>query len=274
MILGLVGVAALAPAATAAPADDITHRLEAIASASAQTPFSLPRFAFTGNLSVDNPGSARDVTRGLPGVAIADPKLTQAVMVDADTAWISTQLAEHYGCVAVRATIPPRVGCARPRCSSASPTAGNRSRGASRRRSRAARSKRRSTTASGRTSSCATRTARTTSPSYSSRRSATRSNLAATFSDRKETVLFGSELPERYAGAKAKATITSWNFSFVLRDGLRAGVSRSGTVAWLAANVDGMPHGSTSALPFRVFAIYEKTAAGWKVVQMQFATSV
>jgi hypothetical protein len=86
----------------------------------------------------------------------------------------------------------------------------------------------------------------------------------------------GSELAERYAGPLAKATIAKWGFSFTVRDGTRAGMSKSGAVAWIAANVDAksLKKPKAKALPFRVFALYEKIADQWKLVQIQFSTSV
>ena len=88
--------------------------------------------------------------------------------------------------------------------------------------------------------------------------------------------MFGSELAERYVGKQAKAQITAWNFTFAVRDGVRAGMSKSGNVAWVAANVDAKPVKApkTKALPFRAFALYEKTGADWKLVSIQFSTSV
>ena len=100
--------------------------------------------------------------------------------------------------------------------------------------------------------------------------------LANTVSTRKETVLLGSELSERYTGAQVKAQLTSWNLVFKVRDGVRAGVSKSGKLAWVAANVDaGQPkRPKAKPIPYRVFAIYELTGTEWKLVQLQFSTAV
>jgi ketosteroid isomerase-like protein len=275
VLAALAGVAVAAPSGhQPSPTDAIQGRLEAIASLDKTTQFVVPQFAFSGNLSVDHPGGVRDVTRGMPGTAIADPAMTMAAMPDGDTAWISTQLAEHYGCGAACDKAPPdgwlrATAVFEKNGDSWEPTAW-------------------SITPSIPSGSQQDAIDAGVMPDPLTRDTAGAEDveklfestcgdpkkLAATFSDRKETVLFGSELPERFVGSKAKAQITAWNFAFKLRDGIRAGMSKSGNVAWLAANVDGVPHGSKSKLPFRVFAIYEKTPAGWKVVQMQFSTSV
>ena len=100
--------------------------------------------------------------------------------------------------------------------------------------------------------------------------------FAGTLSSRPEALLLGSEMPERYVGAKAKSQLGAWNFAFTVRDGVRAGLSKSGNVAWVAANVDAKPakQKNARALPFRVFAVYEKIATTWKLVQLQFSTAV
>ena len=53
-------------------------------------------------------------------------------------------------------------------------------------------------------------------------------------------------------------------------------MTKSGTVAWVAANVDAksLKKPKSKALPFRVFALYEKIGDQWKLVQIQFSTSV
>lgn len=98
--------------------------------------------------------------------------------------------------------------------------------------------------------------------------------FAATVSDRKDVVLYGSALPERYVGgAKVRAQLKKWNLAFTVRDGVHAGLTRSKTVAWVAANVDAIsgkkPAGKAS--PYRVLAIYERTRGEWKLVQVHFA---
>ena len=98
--------------------------------------------------------------------------------------------------------------------------------------------------------------------------------FATTVSSRKDVVLYGNEPAERTAGgAKVKAKLEAWKLGFKVRDGIQAGVTASKSVAWVAANVD-----STSAkkpkdkpVPYRVFAIYEKTGTDWKLVHANFA---
>jgi len=97
--------------------------------------------------------------------------------------------------------------------------------------------------------------------------------LAATISTRKDVVLYGSELKERVIGGKkVAATLTKWNLSFKVRDGLRAGVTTSGTVAWVAANLDAtsMKKKGGKPTPYRALFIYEKTS-GWQLVQIHFS---
>ena len=97
--------------------------------------------------------------------------------------------------------------------------------------------------------------------------------FAATVSTRKDVVLYGNEPAERtVTGAKVKAKLEAWKLGFKVRDGIQAGVTKGKTVAWVAANVD-----STSAkkpkdkpVPYRLFAIYEKTGADWKLVHANF----
>lgn len=97
--------------------------------------------------------------------------------------------------------------------------------------------------------------------------------LAATISDRKEAVLFGSESPERYVGGAAmRGKLIAWNLGFAVRDGIQAGAVPSKTVAWVAANVDAAKPGVKPA-PYRVLAIYEKTGAEWKLVVLHFSSA-
>ena len=96
--------------------------------------------------------------------------------------------------------------------------------------------------------------------------------LVASVSNRKDVVLYGSSLAERVVGgAKVKAKLKAWNLTFKPRDGIRAGLA-SPTVAWVAANVDAVAKGKSSKpSPYRVLAIYEKTASTWNLVQVHFS---
>jgi SnoaL-like domain len=98
--------------------------------------------------------------------------------------------------------------------------------------------------------------------------------LAASVSDRKDVVLFGSELTERYVGGAAvKAQLAKWNLAFKLRDGIQAGVSSTKTVAWVAANVDAIPvkKSAVKPSPYRTMFVYEKAGTGWQIVQAHFS---
>lgn len=97
--------------------------------------------------------------------------------------------------------------------------------------------------------------------------------FAATVSTRPDVILFGSEAAERWVGGdKVKAALAKWKLGFKVRDGIQAGVSGGGTVAWVAANVDATRVGKAGpASPYRMTAIYEKTGADWKVVALQFS---
>jgi hypothetical protein len=98
--------------------------------------------------------------------------------------------------------------------------------------------------------------------------------LAATVSDREEVALFGSAAGERAEeGAQVKARLLGWKLAFKVRDGIRAGVTASKNVAWVAANVDAtsIKRPKDPPQPYRVLAIYEKTPAAWKLVQLSFS---
>jgi ketosteroid isomerase-like protein len=95
--------------------------------------------------------------------------------------------------------------------------------------------------------------------------------LGKTVSDRKDVVLYGSELGERFVGGAAvRAKLQKWKLTFKVRDGIQAGLTSSRTVAWVAANLDGTP-AAGKTLPYRALVIYEKTGDGWKIVQLSFS---
>jgi len=97
--------------------------------------------------------------------------------------------------------------------------------------------------------------------------------LAATVSARKDVVLYGSELKERFVGGDAvKKQLAKWGLAMKVRDGVQAGVAGT-TVAWVAANVDTVPAKSPKAKPspYRVLAIYEKTGTTWQLVQLSYS---
>ena len=97
--------------------------------------------------------------------------------------------------------------------------------------------------------------------------------LAATVSDRKDAVMYGSELAERYVGgAKIKSQLAKWNLSFKVTSGVQAGITKSQTVAFVAAIVEAssVKNPKAKPSPYRVFAIYEKTITSWKLVSLHF----
>lgn len=98
--------------------------------------------------------------------------------------------------------------------------------------------------------------------------------LAKTVSTRADVVLYGTDRKERYVGGKkVAATLKKWSLAFTVVDGLVADTTASGTIAWVAANVDAVSTKKPRAKPdpYRMTAIYEKTDAGWKLVNLQFS---
>jgi len=98
--------------------------------------------------------------------------------------------------------------------------------------------------------------------------------LAKTVSTRADVVLYGTDKKERYVGGKkGAATLKKWSLAFTVADGLVADTTASGTIAWVAANVDAVSSKKPRARPdlYRMTAIYEKTDAGWKLVNLQFS---
>lgn len=98
--------------------------------------------------------------------------------------------------------------------------------------------------------------------------------LSKSVSVRKDVVLYGNEPAERtVGGAKVAAKLQSWSLTFKVRDGIQAGVTSSKTVAWVAANLDAtsLKKPKDKPVPYRLFALYEKTGADWKLVSANFA---
>ncbi len=100
--------------------------------------------------------------------------------------------------------------------------------------------------------------------------------LAATVSARKDVVLYGSDLGERYVGGpRVRAKLIAWALAFKVHDGIQAGVTSSKTVAWVAANVDATSakHPKDKPVPYRMLFVYENTGGAWQLVQAQFSFS-
>jgi hypothetical protein len=263
--------------AVADPANDVATRLETLTSRVNRAKADVPRFAFTSNVTWEAPANLDEAMFGLPALTRSDAASVVVGFADPDTAFVSTNLAEYSTC--------PAVGCARV----------------------APETWLRATALFEKTSGIWQPIAWAITPPIPGdsqvqamsegvvpdklARDVTGADavallfettmgnpklLANTVSTRKETVLFGSELRERYTGAKVKKQLTSWNLVFKVRDGVRAGVSRSGKLAWVAANVDAgqVKRPKAAAIPYRVFAIYELAGTQWKLVQLQFSTAV
>jgi ketosteroid isomerase-like protein len=98
--------------------------------------------------------------------------------------------------------------------------------------------------------------------------------LAASVSKRPDVVLYGSAFKERVVGGKpVAAQLLKWNLAFQVRGGLQAGVTASGTVAWIAANVDAtsLKKKGAKPTPYRALFLYEKTDRTWQLVQIHFS---
>lgn len=101
---------------------------------------------------------------------------------------------------------------------------------------------------------------------------ATAATLAKAVSERADVVLYGSALKERFVGgAKVRAQLLKWKLGFKIRDGVLAGLTSNKAVAWMVANVDAAKPGDKSSTGYRLFAVYEKAASGWRAVQLTFS---
>lgn len=259
------------------PIGELTTRLEAITSKSTKPQLDAPKFALSDNVTFEQPANSAEVLAGFPDISVADTAKTIVGTTDADTAWITTHLGEHSAC--------GKAGCAKeaPDQWLRATALFERSNGTWQPTAWAITPPIPSTSQQdaqdahvvpdklGRNTTGADDAVKVFEGSIGDPK-----KFAATFSDRKEVVMFGSELPERYVGKAAKAQIAGWGFAFAVRDGVRAGLSKSGNLAWVAANVDARPakQPKAAALSFRCFALYEKTGADWKLVSLQFSTSV
>jgi hypothetical protein len=85
-------------------------------------------------------------------------------------------------------------------------------------------------------------------------------------------VLHGTEPTERFVGGAAvRARLVKWDLSLAVHGGIRAGVTRSKAVAWIAADVDARSAKSKTTSPYRLTVVYEKTGTEWKIVQIHFS---
>ena len=92
--------------------------------------------------------------------------------------------------------------------------------------------------------------------------------FARTVADRKDVVLLGSEQGERIAGGKhVRAQLAGWNLRFAIDGGVRAGLTASPHVAWVAANL------TARSVTYRATFVYEQIAGRWCVVLAQLSTA-
>lgn len=256
-------------------ASDLGARLEALTSKSQTIIAETPQFTFTDNITLEHPASIFEAQRGLADIGKVDATKTLVVQVDPTTAIMSTHVGEYFSCGKtgckdpdgwLRATVvfEKGAGAWQPLAWSITPSIPSSSQ-------QDAIDDNINPDKLQRDLGGADDAVRVFEATIGDPK-----QFAGTFSNRNEVLMFGSELPERYPGAKAKKQLAAWNFAFTVRDGVRAGLSKSGNVAWVAANVDATPakQKGAKALPFRVFAVYEKIATTWKLVHLQFSTAV
>ncbi len=98
--------------------------------------------------------------------------------------------------------------------------------------------------------------------------------LANTVSSRADTVMYGPEAADRFAGGAAiKSQLVKWQLKLTIRDGVQAGVAESKTTAFVAAHVDARkPDGSVT--PYRLMIIYDKVGAEWQLVTLHLSRAI
>ena len=277
LVLCVGVVLALPGVARAGDPAEITARLETLTSKSARAKSDLPKLAFTHNLTVDAPASIEEAVFGFPAYSHVNRSKTVVGFAGEDTAFISADVAELSQC--------PTSGCARgipdswlratavfeklggiwqPLAWAITPPIPG--------------SDQIQAMGDGVVpDKLARNVAGAEAPAMLFETTIGDPKLfAATVSKRAETAMYGSEMGERYTGAQVARQLQSWNLIFKVRDGVRAGVSKSGKVAWVAANVDALQNKRPKAksIPYRMFAIYELVGKDWKLVHLQFSTSV
>jgi hypothetical protein len=95
--------------------------------------------------------------------------------------------------------------------------------------------------------------------------------LAATVSARSDAALIGTAPTESFVGGTAvRATLAKWGLAFKVVGGVRAGTTKSKTIAWVLAEVEASSKTSKKTT-YRLSAIYEKTGGDWKLVQLHFS---
>jgi len=283
MLRGLVLVVALGTSslALADTAADVTSRLDAFASKGGAQKPDVPKFAITNNVTYEAPASIDQVMLGLPEIALADKAKTTVGVSAASpaVAWISANVAEHSHCAKpgcpkqptdlwLRATVLMEKATAnapwQPIAWALTPPIPG--------------SEQVAAIAEGKVPMALTPNVGTAEEPAKAFTAALADpkKLSGMLSTRKDLVLNGSEMTERFVGAKAKAKPTEWDLAFVPRDGVRAGLATGGNVAWVAVNVDGkfVTNPKMKPVPYRVFAVLEKSGKDWKIVAIQFSTAV
>lgn len=271
VVLGSSGVAGADPAA------DVAARLETLTSKSARAKSDVPKLAFTNNLTWEAPASIEEAVFGFPALSVVDRSKTVVGFADPDTAFISANVGEYSQC--------PAAGCAK-----ASPETWLRATAVFEKVSGIWQplawaitppipgSDQIQAMADGIVPDKLTRdiTGAEAAAMLFETTIGDPKLFAATVSSRPETVLYGSEMGERFTGAQVGKQLQGWNLIFKERDGVRAGLSKSGKLAWVAANVDALQNKrpKAKAIPYRLFAIYELVGKEWKLVHLQFSTSV
>jgi hypothetical protein len=85
--------------------------------------------------------------------------------------------------------------------------------------------------------------------------------------------MYGSDPKERFVGPGAvRGALTRWKLAFDVKDGVRAGVTKAKTVAWIGANLSARDNAGKDKGTYRVTAIYEKQGEAWKLVVLHFST--
>jgi hypothetical protein len=258
-------------------AGEISSRLEALTSRSARAKSDVPKLAFTNNLTWDAPASLEDAVFGFPALSYVDRAKTVVGFAGDDTAFVSANIGEFSQC--------PNTGCARstPESWLRATAVFEKSNGIWQPLAWAITppipgSDQVQAMGDGIVPDKLTRNvagAEAAAMLFETTIGDPKL-FAATVSSRADTAMFGSEMGERYTGGQVARQIQSWNLIFRVRDGVRAGASKSGKVAWVAANVDALQNKRPKAksIPYRMFAIYELVGRDWKLVHLQFSTSV
>jgi hypothetical protein len=84
-------------------------------------------------------------------------------------------------------------------------------------------------------------------------------------------MMFGTEATERFVGGETvRATLGKWGLTLTTVGGIRAGTTKSKTVAWVIADVEARAKRSEEVELYRLSVVYEKTGADWKIVQLHF----